>query len=135
MTDSPNIDDPDTPWPPQVGQLLPRAAEAVGMRIKLAAYSLDLNHKRGGPKAEGFKRILGITIEDIDYLEDAIWAAILEVPVSEVRPNPPHGINCVVDFDLRGLHDKSDRVAKIRTAWELTGPGDPPRLVTAFPKN
>jgi hypothetical protein len=126
-------EDPDTLWPPQEGQLLPRAAEAVGMRIKLAAYSLDLAHEKGGPKAKGFKLILGITIEDIDYLEDAIETAILGIPICEVRPNPPHGINCVVDFELRGLRDKSDRIANIRTAWELTGPGEVPRLVTAYP--
>jgi hypothetical protein len=104
------------------------------MRIKLAAYSLDLAHKHGGPKARGFKRILAITIEDIDYLQDAIETAILNTPVSEVRDNPPHGINCVVDFQLRGLRDKSDRVVEVRTAWELTGLGGPPRLVTAYPR-
>jgi len=47
----------------------------------------------------------------------------------------PHGINCVVDFQLRGLREESDRIANIRTAWELTGPGEVPRLVSAYPKN
>jgi hypothetical protein len=62
---------PDTPGvsPPAVGELVPRAAEAFGVRYKLATYSLDVDHKDGGPKAKGFKRILGITIKDIGYLE------------------------------------------------------------------
>jgi hypothetical protein len=72
------------------------------MRIKLAAYSLDLAHKHGGPKARGFKRILGIAFEDIDYLEEAIETAILDTPISQVRDNSPHGVNCVVDFQLQG---------------------------------
>jgi hypothetical protein len=124
---------PGVPWPPQVGEPLPRAAEAFGVHYKLATYSLDIAHKDGGPKARGFELILGITIEDIDYLEDAIEAAILETPVCVVRDNPPYGVNCVVDFELRGLRDKSDRVVEVRTAWELTGPGEPPRLVSAYP--
>jgi hypothetical protein len=61
-----------TPAPPAPGELLPRAAEAFGVRVKLETYSLDIAHKDGGPKAKGFKRILGITIEDIGYLEGAI---------------------------------------------------------------
>jgi hypothetical protein len=49
-----------------VGELLPRGAEAVGVRHKLATYSLNSAHEDGGPKARGFKRILGIAIDDID---------------------------------------------------------------------
>ena len=47
------------------------------MRVNLATYSMDVNHKKGGPKARGFERILGITIEDIDYLEAEILAGVL----------------------------------------------------------
>ena len=50
---------PDTPAPPAVGELLPRAADAFGLRYKLETYSLDPTHKRGGPKARGFELILG----------------------------------------------------------------------------
>jgi hypothetical protein len=126
---------PDLPWPPVVGELLPHPEAAIGTRVKLAKYSLDLNHVRGGPKARGFLQILGITHEDIDYVQTAIEAAILQTPICEVNPNPPHGINCVVDFELCGLRDNAERVAIIRTAWELTGPGAIPRLVTAYPRN
>lgn len=45
-------------WPPQVGELLPRAEEAIGVRYKLATYSLDPFHEDGGPKAKGFAQIL-----------------------------------------------------------------------------
>ncbi len=125
---------PDTPPPPAVGELLPRGAEAFGVRAKLETYSLDLTHKDGGPKAHGFKRILGITIEDVDYIEGAIHTGILLVPVSEVRENPPWGLKCVVDLSMRGRREKRGRVANVRTVWEIAGWGVPPRLVNAYCK-
>jgi uncharacterized protein len=121
------------PWPPQVGQLLPRAADAFGARVKLTTYSLDVTHDSGGPKARGFDRILAITIEDIGYLEGAIYTGILLIPVSQVRDNAPYGIKCAVDIPVRGIGAKADRVITIRTVWQFDEPDAPPRLVTAFP--
>jgi hypothetical protein len=125
---------PDAPWPPSEGELLPRGAEAVGVRHKLATYSLDSTHEDGGPKARGFERILGVTIEDIDYLAEAIEAGILDTAVSQVRDNPPHGINCVVDIPVRGIHAASERVIDVRTAWLIADATAPPRLVSAYPR-
>lgn len=134
MADDPDIDDPDTPSPPVEGELLPRAAEAFGVRIKLETYSLDLAHEKGGPKARGFERILGITLDEIGYLEGAIYTGIVLVPVSEVRDNAPWGIKCAVDVPVRGIGAKADRVITVRTVWQFDEPGAPPRLVTAIPK-
>lgn len=120
--------------PPAVGGVLPRAAEALGVRVKLATYSLDLDHERGGPKAQGFKRILGITIEEVSYLEGAIQTGVMVVPVSSVRDKSPWGMNCVVMVPVRGLGEKSDRVVNVRTAWRLAGPGAPPQLASAYCK-
>jgi uncharacterized protein len=133
MRYDPGTEDPDTPAP-AVGELLPRAAEAFGVRYKLATYSLDITHKSGGPKARGFDRILGITIDAIEYLEAQILARVLDTPVSEVRDNPPHGVNCAVDIQVRGIGAKADRIVTVRTAWIVSTPDDPPRLVNAFPK-
>jgi len=123
---------PDTPPPPAVGELLPRAAEAFGVRDKLERYSLDVTHKDGGPKARGFEVILGITIEDIDYLEGAIQTGILLIPVAEVRDNQPWGIKCAVIVPVRGLDKKNGRVVDIVTVWQFDEPHAPPRLVTAY---
>jgi hypothetical protein len=125
---------PDTPPTPAVGELLPRATEAFGVRSKLETYSLDVTNEVGAPKARGFELILGITIDAIDYLEAQILARILDTPISEIRDNPPHGVNCVVDIQVRGIGAKADRVAPVRTVWIISTPGDPPRLVSAFPK-
>jgi hypothetical protein len=42
--------------PPQIGELLPRAEDAYGVREKLLNYSLKSGHPRG--KAEAFARVL-----------------------------------------------------------------------------
>jgi hypothetical protein len=121
-------------WPPQAGELLPRAGEAIGVREKLADYSLDSTHKKGGPKAHGFAVILGITIDSIDYVESHIAMGIQRHPIEAVVDNRPYGWNCVVQFPIQGIESYSGRVADLRTVWELADPLLPPRLVSAFPK-
>jgi hypothetical protein len=120
--------------PPTVGELLPRAAEAFGVRYKLETYSLDLTNKVGGPKAKGFQVILGITLDDIDYLAAKILADVLNAPITEIRDNAPYGVNCVVAIPIRGLGARTDRVIAVLTAWQIIEPGDAPRLVTAYIK-
>jgi hypothetical protein len=72
-------DDPNTdPTESAEDELVPRAADAFGVRVKLATYSLDVTNKDGAPKARGFELILGITIDAIDYLEAQILARILD---------------------------------------------------------
>jgi hypothetical protein len=119
---------------PAVGELLPRAAEAFGVHEKLAGYSLNVAHEDGRPKARGFERILGITIEAIDYLEVAILDGAQLTPISSVRDNTPWGLKCVVDVPVPGLGEKSDRVVNVRTVWEIASDSAPPRLVNAYLK-
>ncbi len=76
--------------------------------------------------------MLGITIDDIGYLADAIETGVLETVVSEVRDNAPYGFNCVVDLPIRGLRTKSDRIVEVRTVWQILDPEASPRLVTAY---
>jgi hypothetical protein len=133
MTDDPSTEDPDAFPPPCVGGLVPGAAEAFGVRYKLETYSLDIDHKSGGPKALGFELVLGITIDAIDYLEAQILARTLDTPISEIRDNAPYGVNCVVVMPIRGIGAKADRVADVLTSWEVKDATTPPRLVTAFP--
>jgi hypothetical protein len=122
-------------WPPQVGELLPRADEAVGVRKKLEDYSLAIEHKDGGPKAHGFAVMLGITLESVDYLEAEIRKGILCSPITKVADRPVIGVKCVVEFPLRGLGDRAARQARLRTVWEFADRSAPPRLVSAFLKH
>lgn len=119
-------------WPPKLGEPLPRAAEAVGVRDKLVGYSLDVTHKRGGTKARGFERILGITIRDIDYLESVIRRGILVAPISAVRVRAQYGIHCEVRIEIHGLGDKRTRTIRAITGWEFAYAGAAPRMTTAY---
>jgi hypothetical protein len=120
-------------WPPRPGELLPRAEEAYGIREKLAGYSLDRNHPVGGPKARGFLKVLGISMASIEYLEAEIRAGILRAPITTTRKNPHDGINCVVEFPIRGVGTRSEIVVKLRTVWLLRH-DFPPRLISAYLK-
>lgn len=100
------------------------------MREKLLGYSLNLAHTVGGPKARGFERILGITIEDVDHLEAEIRTGILVTPISSVRDGASSGGSCVVEAPVRGVGGKERRAIVVRTVWELTDATAPPRLIT-----
>jgi hypothetical protein len=117
-----------------VGELLPRAEEAIGVRYKLATYSLNASHKRGSSKARGFATILGITIDSLDYLERQILAGISEAPLMAVRPSRSFGFNCAVDVPVRGVDLRGDRIVRVRTAWLLADPDAAPRLTSAYVK-
>jgi hypothetical protein len=123
----------EAPWSPKVGELLPRAAEAFGVRVKLETYSLDPTNEVAVAKVRGFEKILGITLKDIDYLEGAIYTGVTLVPVSEVRNNAPWGIKCVALIPVRGRGEKRGRLVNVTTSWEIRSAGAAPRLVTAYP--
>ncbi|MBS1881610.1 MAG: hypothetical protein JSS97_01480 [Actinobacteria bacterium] len=120
------------PWPPQVGELLPRFDEPEGIEKKLRTYSLVIDHERGGSKANGFLKMLGIGMDSIDHLEAQIRAGIAMTPVAVVRPGQPGAMLCTVQFRIAGPGRYIDRTASLRTGWELTGPMERPRLTTAF---
>lgn len=119
-------------WPPQSGSPLPNADRAYGVHEKLAAYSLNLDHVGGGRKAEGFARVLAVTLADLDYLAEALLDGIRIAPISGVRLVDRHGVHCEVIVSVRGLRDRADRTANVLTAWEIRWDGDAPRLITAY---
>lgn len=121
-------------WPPQVGDLLPRAELAFGMRSKLATYSLAWGHSSGGGKAKGFERILGITIDDLDHLEAEIRKGIRTRPIVSTRTADPFGVTCVVDCPVQGLGLLTYRVVPARTSWIYPDRTSAPRLTSAYLK-
>ncbi len=113
---------------------MPRAAVAVGVRRKLATYSLELGHTSGGPKAVLFERLLGITREYVDHLVAEILTGVLVAPVTRSWNNPPYGVGCGVLIPVRGVGIHQSCVMPVTTGWELRYVGDRPRLVTAYIK-
>jgi uncharacterized protein DUF6883 len=104
------------------------------VRDKLARYSLDLEHRDGGPKAVLFRAALGITAADVDYLAESLLAGIRVTPIRAIRENPPFGYHCEVRIGVRGLRARSDRTLPVLTSWQVVHEGAPPRLVTAYIK-
>jgi len=119
-------------WPPQIGELLPRAEDAYGVREKLTRYALNADHDDGGAKAAGFAAVLGITAADLEYLATALLAGVQEHATAEVRDRGEHGMHCRVIIPVAGIGERADRVANVRTVWEIRWEGDAPRLVTAY---
>jgi hypothetical protein len=120
------------PWPPRKDELLPRRDEPIGIEEKLRDYSLDLDHMDGGPKANGFLVMLGISLECIEYLEDQIRAGIATTPISTVKFGAPGTVICTVQFQIAGFGRYIERTASLRTNWELAGPLERPRMTNAF---
>jgi hypothetical protein len=120
------------PWPPEVGELLPRRTEPAGIDYKLRTYSLVHDHAYGGPKANGFSVILGIDLASIDYLIEEIRAGITHTPISKLEEKKADAMGCTVEFRIAGVGRYSHRWAWLRTGWHLAGPGAPPQLSTAY---
>lgn len=119
-------------WPPTLGDRLPHATEAYGIKEKLQAYCLNLDHEVGGPKAQGFQRILGIDQRDLEYLAGALRRGVLHAPVTDVRDNSPFGVLCEVRIPIAGRREHHARVMAVTTSWEIREPDALPRLVTAY---
>jgi hypothetical protein len=97
------------PWPPQVGELLQRRAEPLGIEDKLRTYSLVHDHEVGGPKANGFLVILGIDLESVDYLIAEIEDGITHTRISKVEPKKAGAMGCTVKFRIAGVGRYSHR--------------------------
>jgi len=113
-------------WPPKIGEVLPRAAEAWCEPSKWDGWILAAHGH--GPE---WAKVLHVTLDDVDAIWEAIAAAVLVDPVSRVIDNKGgHGLNCRVDAQLT----IGKRSARIRTAWHYAEAENAPRLVSAYPR-
>lgn len=119
-------------WPPTIGQLLPRAADAHGVEGKLRAYSLNPEHEIGTHKARVFRQALGVGLDDVEYLVEQLLAGIGGSQISDVRDSAPHGLLCEVVVTVRGIGVAAGRTVPVTTSWEYRSPEDAPRLVSAY---
>lgn len=123
MTDEPNSEDPDAPWPPTVGGVLPRAAETHATPEKWDRWILA-GHGHGWEWA----RVFRIGPADVQEIWHAIAEAVPDAPISSVR-RADTGVSCAVYVVLT----INARTAAVRTVWHYADAGAAPRLVTAFP--
>jgi len=120
-------------WLPQLGEPLPRGAEAVGVHHKLETYSLVKDHDDGEHKAYVFEQALCITLGEVDHLAEEIMRGLATKPVTKLEMTP-WGLSCRVQVPVRGVGIHHGRVVPVMTGWELRYVGDRPRLVTAYIK-
>ena len=106
---------------------LPRAAEAVVPRDKLADYALDPQHSRGRHKARVFASALGIRQADWRYLRDQLLEGVVDGPVRGTRITP-FGVLYDVVVLVDGLNGAT---APVATIWIVEDDG-PPRLVSTW---
>lgn len=111
-------------WPPQVGKVMPRAAEAWCIDEKWARWILS---ERGhGPE---WRRVFQVGPDEWRRVWDAVAAAVRTAPVTEVRVGPG-GVGCGVLVEL----SIGERAATVLSAWHYADEGAAPRLVTAYPR-
>jgi hypothetical protein len=112
-------------WPPQVGEALPRAADAWCERAKLIHWILG----EAGHGAE-WERVMHVDIDDAEEVWQAISTMAASAKVTGLRDLGRFGFNCEVDGQLT----IGGRSATFRTIWHYATPDAAPRLVSAFPK-
>lgn len=109
--------------------VLPNHANAVIDIEKLVAYSLNTEHPEGKHKALIFKKVLGIAVEDADWLKSTILEKLASHE-SITREETKFGKKFVVDIEIQ----KAERTANVRTAWIVEHDSTVPRLVTRYIK-
>jgi hypothetical protein len=108
---------------PEVGKPLPRGADAYVEDDKWHGYILD-------DDGHGFewRRVFRIDRSQSDELWRAFADIALTADVTRVRPSR-FGIGCATRTELTF----NERTANVVLGWWYDRPGDPPRLVTAYP--
>ena len=76
--------------------------------------------------------MLGIDLDDVEYLTDQLLAGVHVLVISDVRDNAPYGVLCEVLVSVPGLGAAVGRTLSVTTSWEYRSPEDAPRLVSAY---
>jgi len=111
-------------WPPKVGEMLPRSADAWCDPQKWEDWILA----RSGHGFE-WARVLHVESGDWERVWQALAEAVREAPIQTVRTPEAGGVTCGVVVALR----LGERTATVTSAWHYAAEGAAPRLVTAYP--
>lgn len=115
-------DRPDPPWPPRVGEPLPRAQNAYAAPEKLAWILSEEGH---GPE---WARVLHIGPNDTLRFWNAIAQAAIGARIFKVTES--EGTVCGIEAVLI----VGERTANARAFWHYEHALGAPRLVTAYPR-
>jgi hypothetical protein len=111
-------------WPPQTGDLLPRANACWHESIKFEEWIL-------APRGHGreWQQVFGAGLEDRERVWQALVAAVATAAIVEVRDRGTDGVAC-------GIRERvaiGDRSALVTMSWHYEDPSAAPRLATAYP--
>ncbi len=108
---------------------LPNRHLAYVPEAKITRYLLDVNHPRGGGKAQEFRN-RGYNESNVDTMAEALIAVAQSEPVSSVRPNA-YGLNYVI---YGVIQPPVGGPLLVRTVWFIRHGGGAPSLATAYPR-
>jgi hypothetical protein len=111
-------------WPPQVGDPLPRAADAWCVQEKWLAWIFAEDGH--GPE---WAKALQVEPDEWELAWEALKGAVREAAIRTVRSLDAGDVTCGVRVDLT----IGERTAPVVSAWHYAEPGAAPRLVTAYP--
>lgn len=114
---------PEAPWPPRVGDLLPRAGEAYAQPQKLAWILSNEGHGRE------WARVLRIGPHDTERFWEAIARAAIGASIHRVADKTPDGVVCGAKIDVA----IDTRMTTAVASWHYEHALADPRLVTAYP--
>ena len=106
---------------------LPNGEQAIVDSIKLRDYCLSPTHTRGRHKARVFAAVLGLTNEDAEQLQDALFQAALTEDATPSKQDA-FGERYVIDFLMQGPRG----AAIVRSAWIVRTGEDAPRLASCY---
>ncbi len=107
--------------------LLPNAQNAYIPDEKLYDYCLSESHPVGKHKAVVFKEVLGIKMEEAEFLRKAILQAVLEQEAI-LQKTIKFGTLYIVDFEL----ENEGKRAIVRSAWIIPNDDPRPRMTSCY---
>ena len=106
---------------------LPGGERAVVDIAKLRDYCLNDQHPRGRHKARVFASALGLTVADVDVLQQALRNAALEGEARETDRDD-YGQRYVIDLEMPGPQGW----ATVRSSWIILHGEDFPRMTSCY---
>jgi uncharacterized membrane protein YqaE (UPF0057 family) len=106
---------------------LPNPENAIIDSEKLTGYCLNSGHPNGQHKAIVFKSALGLDLDNVEELQDALLQAVVTYDAVPAQRNS-YGQKYIIDFLLTRL----GKQAIIHSVWIVRNNEDFPRLITCY---
>ncbi len=96
---------------------------------KVTSYALNVNHPVGGDKAYMFRKHLGYTQDNYQFLIEQIEGKVLTALAVELEPNQ---YGRIFQVDLEILGSNQGQKEKVRTGWIIKPNSNIAQLTTLY---